>query len=77
MGYSRKKQPGEVEDKLFEKILGIFRFFTSPFKIPDKQSFTPRNYIKLFVFHIQILRPKTKTLGNIAFGPPLEIPCCF
>ena len=47
MGYSRKKQTGEVEDILFWIPRGIFGFLTLPLKILGKTRLYPRNSTKL------------------------------
>ena len=53
---------GGVEDILFWKSPGVFRFSLHLWKFQTKRGFTPRNWIKLCVLHsTEILRPKTNT----------------
>ena len=63
-GIPEKNQIGGVEDILFWKNPGIFRFSLYPWKFQTKQSFSPRNSTQLCITPSEILRTKTKTPGN-------------
>ena len=63
-GIPEKNQIGGVEDILFWKNPGIFRFSLYPWKFQTIQSFTPRNSTQLCITPSEILRTKTKTPGN-------------
>ena len=74
-GIPDKKSTWEVEDILFWKNLGIFRFVTLPLKIPEKPSFHQK-FCKIVLHPLEIPVSKTKIHMEIAHDllTLLEIP---
>ena len=62
--FQKKTQTDGVEDILFWKPPGNFRFVTLRIEIPEKTSFPPWKFWNIVWHHLEIPRSKTKTNGN-------------
>ena len=79
-GEGRGYYIGDVDEILFEKTPGNFRFLILSLKISDKRKVPPWKLCKVVLYLLEILRPKTKSNENSTCfldHPYLEVPCCF
>ena len=59
-----KIKTGVMRIYFFEKLPGIFHFFTLPLKIPDKTKLNPWIFHKIVLDPLETPKPKTKTPEN-------------
>ena len=62
--FQKKNQTGGLRIYFFVTTPGIFRFFTLPLEIQDKTRLHPYKLHKIVLHLSEILRSKTKTIGN-------------
>ena len=60
MGYSRKKNGGDLRMYIFEETPGVSRFVTLPLEIPEKTKVHTKNFCTIVWHPLEIPAPKTK-----------------